>query len=92
VPKSADEACKIDPEAGTDLWTKSIVKEMAMVKVAFARWDGGMLEEGRGGKLLAGFQEIGCHVVFDAKTCGDFTRNARLVAGDHKTVAPASKT
>jgi hypothetical protein len=92
VPKSVDEAYKIDSETGTDLWTKAIVKEMTKVKVAFSRWDGGTLEEARGGKLLVGYQEIGCHMVFDIKMDGNFTRKARLVAGGHKTVAPASIT
>ena len=39
---------------------------------------------------LIGFQEIGCHVVFDIKM--DFTRKARFVAGGHTTEAPTSIT
>jgi hypothetical protein len=31
-------------------------------------------------------------VIFDIKMDGDFTRKARLVAGSHKTVVPASVT
>jgi hypothetical protein len=92
VPKSADEAYKIDLETGTDFWAKAISKEMAKVRVAFNRWDGGTLEDARNGKLLVGFQEIGCHIVFDIKMDGNFTRKARLVAGGHTTVAPASIT
>jgi hypothetical protein len=37
-----------------------------------------------------GFQEIGCHIVFDIKM--DFTRKARFVAGGHTTTAPSSLT
>ena len=39
---------------------------------------------------LIGYQEIGCHVVFDIKM--DFSRKARFVAGGHTTEAPASVT
>ena len=92
VPKSVHEAYKIDLETGTDFWTKVISKEMAKVKVAFSCWDGGTLEEARIGKILVGFQEIEGHMTFDIKMEGNFTRKARLVAGGHKTVAPASIT
>ena len=92
VPKSVDEAYKIDLEIGTDFWAKAISKEMAKVKVAFSHWDGGTLEDAKNGKILVGFQEIGCHMIFDIKMDSNFTRKARLVAGGHKTVAPASIT
>ena len=39
---------------------------------------------------MIGFQEIGCHIVFDVKM--DFTRKARFVAGGHTTDAPAAMT
>jgi hypothetical protein len=66
---------------------------MGKVKVAFNRWDGGTLEEVRNGKHLVGFQEIGCHVIFNVKMDdGNFTRKVRLVTGGHTTVAPASIT
>ena len=38
-----------------------------------------------------GYQKIQCHMVFDIKM-EDFTRKARLVAGGHKTDAPATIT
>jgi hypothetical protein len=90
VPKTVEEACKINLEMGTDFWTKAISKEVSKVKVAFNRWDKGTLEDAWNGKHLVGFQEIGCHMIFDIKMDGNFTRKARLVAGGHKTVAPAS--
>jgi hypothetical protein len=65
---------------------------MAKVKVAFKRWDEGTLEEARNGKILVGYQEIGCRMIFDIKMDGNFTRKARLVAGGHTTEAPASIT
>ena len=52
VPKSVNEAYRIDLETGTDFWTKAISKEIAKVKVAFSRWDGGTLEEAKSGKIL----------------------------------------
>jgi hypothetical protein len=36
---------------------------------------------------MIGFQEIGCHIVFDIKM--DFTRKARFCAGGHTTDTPA---
>jgi hypothetical protein len=51
-----------------------------------------MLEKARNGKHLVGFQETGCHVIFNVKMDGNFTRKVRLVACGHTTVAPASIT
>jgi hypothetical protein len=39
---------------------------------------------------LNGFQEIGCHIVFDIKM--DFTRKARFCAGGHTTDTPMAMT
>jgi hypothetical protein len=39
---------------------------------------------------MIGYQEIGCHMVFDIKM--DFSRKARFVAGWHTTEAPTSMT
>ncbi len=38
-----------------------------------------------------GYQKIPCHMIFDVKM-EDFRRKARLVAGGHKTEAPATIT
>jgi hypothetical protein len=37
---------------------------------------------------MIGFQEIGCHIVFDIKM--DFTRKARFCAGGHTTDTPVA--
>jgi hypothetical protein len=37
---------------------------------------------------MIGFQEIGCHIVFDIKM--DFTRKARFCAGGHTTNTPVA--
>jgi hypothetical protein len=39
---------------------------------------------------MIGFQEIGCHIVFDIKM--DFTRKARFCAGGHTTDTLAAMT
>jgi hypothetical protein len=39
---------------------------------------------------LIGFQEIGCHIIFDVKM--DFRRKSRFVAEGHTTMAPSSMT
>ena len=92
LPHSVEEALLIDEETATDHWRRAIEKEMSKVRVAFERWDDGTVEEARQGKKLVGYQEISCHMVFDIKMDGDFTRKARLVAGGHTTDTPASIT
>jgi hypothetical protein len=50
-------------------------------------------QQARGGDRaseLIGFQEIGCHIIFDVKM--DFTRKARSFTGGHTTTAPSSMT
>jgi hypothetical protein len=92
LPHSMAEALEIDRQVGTDLWTWAINKEMAKVKVAWEARDDLTLEEVRAGKArdMIGFQEIGCHIVFDIKM--DFTRKVRFVAGGHMTDTPAVMT
>jgi hypothetical protein len=86
------EALEIDRLVGTDLWTWAINKEMAKVKVAWEARDDLTPEVVRAGKArdMIGFQEIGCHIIFDIKM--DFTRKARFVAGGHMTNTPAAMT
>jgi hypothetical protein len=64
---------------------------MERVKIAWERRDV-TPEEVRQGKVseMVGFQEIGCHIIFDIKM--DFSRKARFVAGGHTTEAPSSIT
>jgi Reverse transcriptase (RNA-dependent DNA polymerase) len=63
---------------------------MSQVKVAWEAKDEYTPQDVRNGKVpeLTGFQEIGCHIVFDIKM--DFTRKAHFVAGGHTTEAPSS--
>jgi Reverse transcriptase (RNA-dependent DNA polymerase) len=92
LPKSVEEALEIDRNTNTDFWRKAINKEMAKVKIAWQvneKYAPQQIREGKAPEFI-GFQEIGCHIVFDIKM--DFTRKARFVAGGHTTTAPTSMT
>jgi hypothetical protein len=65
---------------------------MSKVKVAWNARDDITPNDVQSGKVkdMIGFQEIGCHIVFDIKM--DFTRKARFCAGGHTTDTPAAMT
>ena len=84
VPKTVKEALALDRKNGNTLWADGIAKEMTEVRKAFD-----ILPEGATPPV--GYQKIPCHMVFDVKM-EDFKRKARLVAGGHKTEAPATIT
>jgi hypothetical protein len=81
LPHSVEEALAIDRQTGTDHWQRALNKEMSKVKVAWNARDDITPNDVRSGKVkdMIGFQEIGCHIVFDIKM--DFTRKARFCAG-----------
>ena len=94
LPHSVEEALAMEhglPEE-QKCWTKAINKEMAKAKVAWKRHDAHTPQQVRDGLApeLTGFQEIGCHIVFDVKM--NLTRKARFCAGGHTTEAPSSIT
>jgi len=74
VPRSVEEAYRLDAESGTSYWRDAIDKEMKNVAVAFDI-------QPKGKKAPPGYQMIRCHIVFDIKMDG--TRKARYVAGGH---------
>jgi hypothetical protein len=78
LPHSVEEALNIDRITGTDFWRKAINKEMSKVKIAWKLHEGHTPEQVRQGLAedLIGFQEIGCHLVFDVKM--DFTEGSLL--------------
>ena len=84
IPKSVQEAQKVDKENGNTLWMDAIEKELKSVKVAFK-----ILDDNE--SIPPGYQEINCHFVFDVKM-EDFRRKARLVAGGHMTEPPKTIT
>jgi len=76
--KTVEEALEIDRTMNTDFWQKAINKEMSRVKIAWATHDGHTPQQVWGGKVaeLIGFQEIGCHIVFDI----NWTSQGRLIS------------
>ena len=84
IPKSVEEAKRIDTENGDTLWWDAICKEMKNVRVAF--------EEADDDAKLIGYERLGVHMVFDIKLGENYRRKARLVADGHKTEKPASIT
>ncbi len=83
VPKTVQEALKIDQETNTTYWRDAINKEMTNNKMAFK-----FLEEDE--NVPVGYKWIRCHMIFDVKM--DFTRKARFVAGGHMTDPPSAIT
>ena len=85
LPHSVEEALRIDAETKTDYWRCALNKEMSRVKVAWKECNAVSPTEVWQGKVqdMVGYQEIGCHVVFE---------KCRFVAGGHTTEAPASMT
>jgi hypothetical protein len=63
----------MDRQTGTDHWQRALNKEMSKVKVAWNAHDDITPDDVQSGKVkdMIGFQEIGCHIVFDIKM--DFT-------------------
>jgi hypothetical protein len=84
VPKTVKEVLDLDCKNGNTLWVDAIAKKMKEVCIAF-----NILPDGH--SALIGYQKIPCHMIFDVKM-EDFRQKARLVAGDHRTKAPATIT
>ena len=87
IPKTVEEAIRLDKENGDTLWWDAILKEMKNVRVAFEIYDGDINE-----LTSKGYTKIDCHIIFDIKMGENFRRKARLVAGGHKTDTPSSIT
>jgi hypothetical protein len=84
VPKTVKEALALDRKNGNTLWADAIAKEMMEVRIAF-----NILPDGHSAPI--GYQKIPCHMIFDMKM-EDFQQKARLMAGGHRTKAPAAIT
>ena len=88
LPKSVREAFEIDKKTGTDHWRSAIEKEMSKIRGmgAFEPYEKVTPEALRSGTAkLPGYSEISCHMVFDIKMDGKFTRKARFVANGNQT-------
>jgi hypothetical protein len=92
LPKTVEEALRIDRENGNDFWEKALKKEMTNVRVSYKPHEAHTPDEIRQGKAkeLIGYTEISCRIIFDVKM--DLTRKCRLVAGGHMTEAPSCLT
>ena len=84
VPKTVAEARDLDRKNGNTSWKDAILREMKEVRKAFE-----VIPDGQSAPI--GYQKIPCHMIFDIKM-EDFKRKARLVAGGHRTEAPATIT
>jgi Reverse transcriptase (RNA-dependent DNA polymerase) len=83
LPKTVNDALRLDQENNNTLWQDAIKKEMNVILPAVK-----ILDEGAASPI--GYQQIPCHIVFDIKI--DFTRKARFVAGGHVTNPPSTQT
>ena len=86
IPKSVEEAKKIDEQNGDTLWWDAICKEMRNVRPAFEVF------EGHVENIPKDYQFMRCHMIFDVKFRENFRRKARLVAGGHMTDTPNTLT
>ncbi len=82
--KTVKEALELNKKNGNTLWADAIAKEMKDVRVAFKILPGGQ-------SAPLGYQKIPCHMIFDVNM-EDFRHKARLIAGGHRTKAPATIT
>jgi hypothetical protein len=85
VPKTINDAKRIDSKNGNTLWTDAVRLEMKNVRIAFDEHHGDV-------EKLVGYEEITGHLVFDVKLGENFRRKARFCADGHKTKAPAAVT
>jgi hypothetical protein len=85
IPKSIQEAIKIDKQNGNTLWMDAIKLEMQNLRIAFEEFDGDP-------NSLVGYTQITGHLVFDVKLGENFRRKAWYCADGHKTGAPAPVT
>jgi hypothetical protein len=79
LPKSVEEALRIDAKNGTTFWREAIEKDMKNVSQAFRFNDDD--------SVPVGYKHITCHMIFDVKMVG-LVRKARFVAGGHLTDPP----
>jgi hypothetical protein len=81
IPKSIEDAKRIDAKNGNTLWWDSIVQEMKNAGVAFTPLDPGE-------PIPVGYKQIRCHFIFDVKLGENFRRKARYVAQGNRTEDP----
>ncbi|KAI2494242.1 Reverse transcriptase (RNA-dependent DNA polymerase) [Fragilaria crotonensis] len=82
LPRSVEEALRIDRETNTTFWQNAMEKEMRNIDCAVS-----FPEDN---KAPVGYQKIDCHMIFDVKMT--LERKARFVAGGHQTEPPKDIT
>ena len=85
IPKSVQDAIRIDKELGNSLWQDAIAMEMKNVRVAFEEYQGDISD-------LKDYEHISGHLIFDVKLGENFRRKARYVADGYKTSTPSAVT
>ena len=83
VPRTLEEAKRLDHENGNTLWTDATELEFRDSIIAFDPL-------GDGDKAPPGWNEITCHLIFDVKMT--LRRKARYVAGGHLVGDPGVST
>ena len=86
IPKSVEEAKKIDEQNGDTLCWDAICKEMRNVRPAFEEF------EGKEENIPKDYQFMRCHMIFDVKFGDNLRRKVRLVAGGTMTDTPNTLT
>ena len=82
IPKSVEEAKRLDQENGDSLWWEATCNEMRNVRPAFEVWEKDIEH------IPPGYQQIRCHMILDVKMGKNFRRKARFVTGGHTTETP----
>ena len=80
IPKSVNEAYKIDRDTGTTHWTRAIEKEMKNVRVSFEKVDGVSESQMKTGKVKPGYSFCSTHMIFDVKMDGSYNHSFELCA------------
>ena len=66
MPKTVEEALKLDKENGNTLWYDAITKEMKNVRIAFEEW------KGKENEISPRYHNIKCHIIFKIKLSENF--------------------
>jgi hypothetical protein len=92
LPKTVEEALRLDAANRNHLWEDAIKKEMSKVCIACIPVEGCTPAQVRANEIdqLRGYQDIQSHIVFDVKI--DSSRKACFVAGGHMTDTPNTLT
>ena len=71
IPKTVDKALEIERENDNTAWYSTVQKDMINERKEFQKWDK-KSQKALYGKKLVGYQNIGCHMIFDVKMDSHF--------------------